>query len=129
MIRLTTLLESLPDSRNVFKRGENPSMIKLVFWDDKEGLRDDRKRKEILRILERNLKAQQNASNLYKISSSEIMNDFKYYKETDKLIGNYPKYIFFERNKTPKVSMKNCSFKYELEKVSKTLEIKEKTTK
>ena len=127
MIRLTKLLEGLPDSRSIFRKGENASMIKLVFWDDKEGLKDEKKRKEILRILERNLKVTQAATNVYKLSTSEIINDFKYYKETDKLIGNYPKYIFFERNKVGKVSMKNCSFKYELERVSKTLEIKEKT--
>ena len=50
-----------------------------------------------MKVLERNLKIQQSAGKPYKYSASNIIDDFKYYSETDKLIGNYPKYVFLEK--------------------------------
>jgi len=127
MISLIKLLERLPDSGTVFNAGETTPMIKLVFWDGTNGLKDQKKVKEILRVLERNLKI---VRPTYKISPKEVMDTFQYYSTTDKLIGNYPKYLFFDSDKkygTYSVNMKNCRFKSELLKVSKTLEVKQKT--
>ena len=114
-----------------FKQGENSPMIKLVFWDEKYGLKDIKKRKEILRILDRNLRAQQGGVP-YKYSNTQIIGDFKYYPETDKLIGDYPKWVFFRVDKPKSVAtntniMDKCRFESELENVSKMLMVKQKT--
>ena len=108
-----------------FGPGEVPVMVKLVFWDDKKGLKDPKKVKEILRVLERNLNIKKYA--FKGINTSEVMSGFKYYPGTDKLIGNYPKHLFLPSNK-PRytISMKHCTFNHELEKVSPSLEVKEK---
>jgi len=123
MIKLINLLKEF----NLPQNAIGSPIIKLVFWDDKNGLKDPKKVKEILRVLERNLKVPRPG---YNINPSEIMNSFKYFSATDKLIGNYPKNIFFNekgRGGPYYVKMRNCRFKDELEKVSKTLEVKQKT--
>jgi hypothetical protein len=106
-----------------------PVMIQLVFWDDTNGLDDIKKRKEILRILERNLKVSQLTLSY---SVPEIMNGLKYYPQTDKIVGKFPKQVFLHPNYLKKVSqnslmnMDKCRFKDELMKVSNTLKVKEK---
>ncbi len=117
---------------NTFPLGEVPPMIKLVFYDEKYGLKDIKKRKEILRVLQRNLKILQSVGKPYKYSASDIISDFKYYPETDKLIGNYPKNVFFRKDqwssKATNVNiMHKCRFESELENVSKMLMVKQKT--
>jgi hypothetical protein len=107
--------------------GLDSPIIKLVFWDEKNGLKDEKKVKEILRVLERNLKIVRPG---YKFDPNDIMNSFKYFEVTDKLIGNYPKFIFFSnkaRMGRYAVNMNNCRFKDELLKISKTLDVKQKT--
>lgn len=108
--------------------GLDSPIIKLVFWDEKNGLKDEKKVKEILRVLERNLKIVRPG---YKFDPNDIMDSFKYFEATDKLIGNYPKFIFFNqqarRSSTYAVNMNNCRFKDELLKISKTLNVKRKT--
>jgi hypothetical protein len=107
-----------------------PTMIKLVFSDDKNGLQDEKKRNEIFRILERNLKTQQFGKLSYSIS--DIMNGIKYYPQTDKIVGNFPLHVFIHPTMSKKIShsslmnMEKCRFKDELMKVSKTLEVKKK---
>jgi hypothetical protein len=107
-----------------------PSMVKFVFWDDTIGLKDERKRKEIFRILERNLKAHQFGKLSYSVS--DIMDGIKYYPQTDKIVGNFPKHVFIHPNKVNKISQKSllnmdkCRFKDELMKVSKTLQVQNK---
>ena len=107
-----------------------PTMIKLVFSDNKNGLQDEKKRNEIFRILERNLKTQQFGKLSYSIS--DIMNDIKYYPQTDKIVGNFPLHVFIHPMMSKKVSqgslldIDKCRFKDELIKVSKTLEVKKK---
>jgi hypothetical protein len=115
-----------------FKQGENSPMIKLVFYDEKYGLKDIKKRKEILRVLDRNLRALQRSGAPYKYSNNQIIDAFKYYPETDKLIGDYPKWVFFRGDKAKSVAtntniMDKCRFESELENVSKMLMVKQKT--
>lgn len=119
-------LKSILEATTVFKAGTVPVMVKLVFWDEKGGLKDPKKVNEILRVLERNLTMKKSA---YKdIDIKSVMDGFKYYSATDKLIGNYPKHVFLPTNKpAAAISMKNCNFDHELLKVSKTLEVKQKT--
>ncbi len=113
-----------------FKPGEVPVMIKLVFWDEKNGLKDPKKVNEILRVLERNLIAHKQAYDPSGMNVKEVMNGIKYYPATDKIVGNYPRYVFFVKGKGHRnstVNMNNCAFKDELDKVSKTIEVKNKT--
>lgn len=130
MIKLKDILnEKLP----ALVRDTGSPIVKLVFWDEKneDTLKDPKKVKEILRVLERNLNAQKSAKPQYDFSIPQIMNSFTYYKPTNKLIGDYPRYVFFSKNfgglNKQKVEMDKCRFKDELEKVSKTLEVKQKT--
>lgn len=123
MIKLKDLLE-------VTKNTEpEPTMIKLVFSDDELGLKDIRKQNRILDILERNLKVNQKG---FTLSVSDIMSGIKYYPQTDKIVGNYPKTIFVSPNyqkKTSQGSLLNldkCRFKYELQKVSPSIDVKQK---
>jgi hypothetical protein len=107
-----------------------PTMVKLVFWDDVNGLKDEKKIKEIFRILERNLKAHQFGKLSYSVS--DIMNGIKYYPQTDKIVGNFPKHVFINPSKSRQMSqgsvlnMDRCRFKDELMKVSKTLKVQNK---
>ena len=127
------LKEALPKAHSlVNKPGEEPPMIKLVFYDEKYGLKDIKKRKEILRVLQRNLKILQSVGKPYKYSAGDIIGDFKYYLETDKLIGNYPKSVFFRKDQPSSKAtntniMNKCRFESELENVSKMLMVKQKT--
>lgn len=124
MIKLIDLLEV------TVNKEDEPVMIKIVISDDSGSLEDEKKRNEVFRILERNLKAQQIGR--VKYSVSEIMNDIKYYPQTGKIVGNFPKSVFLHPNKLSKISQKSvlntdkCRFKDELMKVSKTLEINQK---
>jgi len=125
-MKLKDLLIELNEVGIPQNAGVGSPLIKLVFYDDEKGLNDPRKIKEILRVLERNLKI---IRPHYNISHSDIMNSFKYFSATDKLIGNYPRYLFFTTTKRASriVNMRNCRFKDELEKISKSLEVKQKT--
>lgn len=108
--------------------GLDSPMIKLVFWDEKNGLKDEKKIKEILRVLERNLKVLRSGE--YNYNTSDIINSFKYFPATSKLIGNFPKNIFLNANARRgghyAISLRNCRFEDELRKISPTLDVKEK---
>ena len=89
-------LKSILEATTVFKAGTVPVMVKLVFWDEKNGLKDPKKVNEILRVLERNLMVKK--SGFKGLNINDVMNGFKYYEATDKLIGNYPKHVFLPTN-------------------------------
>jgi len=130
MISLRALLKEVKN-KNIkeaaFAPGAVPPMVKLVWYDDKHGLKDVKKQKEVLRILERNLRKQQE-SGLYKYSVSDIMNDIKYYPATDKIVGNYPKNVFLDPRwkDSNTIRIDKCRFEHELEQISKTLMVKSK---
>jgi hypothetical protein len=129
-MKLLDLLKEKGVPPSPFKPGEVPVMIKLVFWDEENGLKDPKKVNEILRILERNLVSHKQAYEPSGMDVKEVMNGIKYYPQTDKIVGNYPRYVFFEKGKSSRnmaVTMHNCAFRNELGKVSKTLEVKKKT--
>ncbi len=123
MIKLKDLLE-------VESTTSEPVMIKIVIWDDKTGLKDEKKQKEVLRVLERNLKVKQFGKMDYSVS--DIMNGIKYYPLTDKIVGNFPKSVFIHPDKLKKIAQASllntdkCRFKDELKRISKSLEIQQK---
>lgn len=119
------LIDLLTENKRVGYSFE-PTMIQLVFWDSKAGLKDIKKQKEILRILQRNLIVQSGRGGM-EYSVPTIMSGMKYYPSTDKIVGNFPKAVFVEVQKRHTIiSMDTCRFKDELIKVSKTLEVKQK---
>lgn len=124
MIKLKDLLET------TYSNSSEPVMIKIVIWDEKNGLEDEKKQNEIFRVLERNLKVKQFGKMNYSVP--DVMSGIKYYPQTDKIVGNFPKAIFLHPNKVNKIGRASvlntdkCRFKDELEKISKTLEIQQK---
>ena len=123
MIKLKDLLE-------VESTKSEPVMIKIVIWDDKTGLKDEKKQKEVFRVLERNLKVKQFGKMDYSVA--DIMNGIKYYPQTDKIVGNFPKAVYVHPGKAYQIgyhSLLNtdkCRFKDELKTRSKSLEIQQK---
>lgn len=124
MIKLIDLLET------TYSNSSEPVMIKIVISDEKGGLEDEKKQKEIFRVLERNLKVKQYGKMDYSVQ--DVMDGIKYYPQTDKIVGNFPKAVFLHPNKLNKIgkgtvlNTDKCRFKDELQKVSKTLEIQQK---
>jgi len=119
------LIDLLTENKRVGFSFE-PTMIQLVFWDSKDGLKDIKKQKEILRILQRNLIVQSGRGGM-EYSVPTIMSGMKYYPSTDKIVGNFPKAVFVQVEKRHStISMDTCRFKDELIKVSRTLEVKQK---
>ena len=119
------LIDLLTEYKRVGYSSE-PIIIQLVFWDSKDGLKDIKKQKEILRILQRNLIVQSGRGGMgYSVPT--IMSGMKYYPSTDKIVGNFPKAVFVQVEKRHSIiSMDTCRFKDELIKVSRTLEVKQK---
>ncbi len=119
------LIDLLTEYKRVGHSSE-PIIIQLVFWDSKDGLKDIKKQKEILRILQRNLIVQSGRGGMgYSVPT--IMSGIKYYPSTDKIVGNFPKSVFVQVEKRHSIiSMDTCRFKDELIKVSRTLEVKQK---
>ena len=118
------LIDLLTEYKRVGYSSE-PTMIQLVFWDSKGGLKDIKKQKEILRVLQRNLIVQSGRGGI-EYSVPTIMSGMKYYPSTDKIVGNFPKAVFVHSKKNSIINMDTCRFKDELIKVSRTLEVKQK---
>ena len=112
-------------AHGLFRSGDEAPMVMIVIYDDKGGLKDDKKRNQIKKIIERNLmhKAMTMDIDYAYLSPNTILDGLKYYPATDKIIGKLPKFFFKVGNKP---SMKSLKFSYELSKVSPTLQIKEK---
>ena len=98
-------------------------MYMVVIYDDTNGLKDEKKRNEIKRIILRNLNAKAaSTSNIYDFSNvQKIIDNLKYYPATDKIIGKLPRFFFKIQNNP---SIKSIKFSYELLKVSPSLQIK-----
>lgn len=125
MIKLVDLLEV------TISKQQDPVMIKIVISDNNDNtLQDEKKRNEVFRVLERNLKTQQFGKLSYSVQ--DIMDGIKYYPQTNKIVGNFPKSVFVHPGKAYKINYHStlntdkCRFKDELQKISKTLEINQK---
>jgi hypothetical protein len=65
-------------------------------------------------------------------SVADIMDGIKYYPQTDKIVGNFPKSVYLHPGKSYQIgyhSLLNtdkCRFKDELKTISKSLEIQQK---
>ena len=109
----------------LFGRGETPPMWNIVISADNNELANDTKRKELLRVIGKKLKAQALSSDMdfSILNPDKIIDGLKYYSTTGKIVGQLPKFLFKVGN-TP--SIKNAKFEYEASKVIPSIEIKKK---
>ena len=123
MIKLINILKEAA----VFGRGKESPLIKLVWSSKSEVFKDEDKRKQFLRVIERNLKNGK-AYIGYDYDVNKILDGIQYYPATDKFVGNLPLSIFFKGtySQGSAVSIDRCRFKDELMKISKDIEVKRK---
>ena len=121
--KMSGLVARSPSS--VFGRGETPPMWNVVISADNDELDDVKKRKEVLRLINRKLKAQAVSSDMdfSVLNPDKIIDNIKYYPATKKLIGQLPKFLFKVGN-IP--SMKTAKFAYEVSRIIPSIEIKQK---
>jgi hypothetical protein len=107
----------------LFGRGEEPPMWNIVISSDNNELADDYKRKEILRVIGKKLKAQALSSDMdfSILKPDKIMDGLKYYPATGKIVGPLPKFLF-RLGSNP--SVKTAKFAYDISKVIPSIEIK-----
>jgi hypothetical protein len=121
-------VESIEEDASVFKAGEAPVMERFVFWDEKGGLKDPKKREAILSILKDAISKSFSHSQL---NPNSVIDGLKYYEQTDKIVGNYPRWAFIDGIRWKgkyNVTMERAKqdIKYKLQKISKTLQVKTK---
>jgi hypothetical protein len=109
----------------LFGRGETPPMWNIVISADNNELANDTKRKEVLRIISKKLKAQALSSDMdfSILNPDKIIDGLKYYPATGKIVGPLPKFLFKLGNNP---SVKNAKFQYELSRLIPSIEIKKK---
>jgi hypothetical protein len=109
----------------LFGRGETPPMWNIVISADNNELANDTKRKEVLRVIGRQLKHQAVSSDMdfSILNPNKIIDNLKYYPATGKIVGQLPKFLFKVGNKP---SIKTARFAYDVLKVIPSIEIKEK---
>ena len=92
---------------------------------DNNELANDTKRKEVLRVISKKLKAQALSSDMdfSILNPDKIIDGLKYYSATGKIVGQLPKFLFKLGNKP---SIKTSKFEYEASKVIPSIEIKQK---
>ena len=118
----------LEEDAGVFKKGEAPVMEKFVFWDEKSGLKDPKKRQAILDVLKNAISKSFTHNEL---NPNSVIDGLKYYEATDKIVGNYPRWAFIDGVRYKgryAVTMDRAKqdTKYKLQKISKTLQVKTK---
>jgi hypothetical protein len=100
-------------------------LTNVVISADNDELDDDKKRKEVLRLIGRKIKSQAVSSDMdfSVLNPDKIIDNIKYYPATKKLIGQLPKFLFKVGN-IP--SMKTAKFAYEVSKIIPSIQIKQK---
>ena len=86
---------------------------------------NDTKRKEILRLIGRQLKNQALSSDMdfSILNPDKIIDNLKYYPATGKIVGQLPKFLF-KIGSNP--SIKTSKFAYDVSKIIPSIEIKKK---
>jgi hypothetical protein len=109
----------------LFGRGETPPMWNVVISADNNELSNDTKRKEILRLIGRQLKNQAVSSDMdfSILNPDKIIDNLKYYPATGKIVGQLPKFLF-KIGSNP--SIKTSKFAYDVSKIIPSIEIKKK---
>jgi hypothetical protein len=128
MISLVKILKEaispLPTTRST---GETPISMWIVriaiVISDVNGLDNIKKRNQILKTIKNSIekKGRTYDYNYKELDIESMIDSFKYYPKTDKMIGIVPKFLF---KGVP--SMKTFKYAYEMQKISDTIEIKQK---
>jgi hypothetical protein len=128
MISLIKILKEamgpLPTTRST---GETPISMWIVriaiVISDANGLDNIKKRNQILKTIKTSIEKKGRAYdyNYKELDIESMIDSFKYYPKTDKMIGIVPKFLF---KGVP--SMKTFKYAYEIQKISSTIEIKQK---
>jgi hypothetical protein len=121
--KMSGLVAKTPSA--LFGRGETPPMWNVVISAANNELANDTKRKELLRVIGKKLKAQALSSDMdfSILNPDKIIDGLKYYSATGKIVGQLPKFLFKVGNAP---SIKNAKFEYEASKVIPSIEIKRK---
>jgi hypothetical protein len=121
--KMSGLVAKSPTS--LFGRGETPASWNIVISATNNDLSNDTKRKEILRLIGRQLKHQAVSSDMdfSILNPDKIIDNLKYYPATGKIVGQLPKFLFKVGNKP---SIKTARFAYDVLKVIPSIDIKEK---
>jgi hypothetical protein len=121
--KMSGLVAKTPSA--LFGRGETPPMWNVVISAANNELANDTKRKELLRVIGKKLKAQALSSDMdfSILNPDKIIDGLKYYSATGKIVGQLPKFLFKVGNNP---SIKNAKFEYEASKVIPSIEIKKK---
>ena len=128
MISLIKILKEaiapLPTTRST---GETPISMWIVriaiVISDIDGLSNIKKRNQILKTIKNSIekKGKTYDYNFKELNIESMIDSFNYYPKTDKMIGIVPKFLF---KGVP--SMKTFKYAYEMQKISSTIEIKQK---
>jgi hypothetical protein len=128
MISLIKILKEaigpLPTTRST---GETPISMWIVriaiVISDVDGLSNIKKRNQILKTIKNSIekKGKTYDYNFKELNIESMIDSFNYYPKTDKMIGIVPKFLF---KGVP--SMKTFKYAYEMQKISSTIEIKQK---
>jgi hypothetical protein len=119
----------LPTTKSTGKTPTSMWIVRIaIVISDINGLHDINKRNQILKTIKNSIEKKRIA---YDYDSTELnipkmMDSFKYYPVTDKIIGIVPRFLF---KRGYKINLSNSLIKVDLEKISKTIEIKEKINK
>ena len=121
--KMSGLVAKTPSA--LFGKGETPPMWNVVISASNNELANDTKRKELLRVIGKKLKAQALSSDMdfSILNPDKIIDGLKYYSATGKIVGQLPKFLFKLGNKP---SIKTSKFEYEASKVIPSIEIKPK---
>ena len=121
---LNEAISPLPTTRST---GETPISMWIVriaiVISDANGLDNIKKRNQILKTIKTSIEKKGRAYdyNYKELDIESMIDSFKYYPKTDKMIGIVPKFLF---KGVP--SMKTFKYAYEIQKISSTIEIKQK---
>lgn len=107
---------------NLFAAGVDPPVWKVVVSDE-SGFDDASKRNRFLLAIEKHILGKKIYGHFADVDIQKIMNGIKYYPATDKFVGVLPKFLFKQGHKP---SMKSLKIAYEIQKVSPTIDIREK---
>ena len=105
----------------LFRMGDAPPMWNIILTDKKGDLKIERKRKEIIRLIDKHLKQRAVRSDMdfSILTPDKIINGLQYYSHNNKLIGKLPKFLF----KGNKPTIDNSYFGYEAKRIIPDIEI------
>ena len=106
----------------LFRMGDTPPMWNIIFTDKNGDLQNERKRREIIRLIDKHLKQRARMSDMdFSILDPDtIMKGLQYYPHNNRLIIKLPKFLFKSQSKP---TIDNSYFGYEAKRIIPDIEI------